>query len=315
MKALAESIYFVPALATFSMLALVLGLYHVNRRMRVADRLQKAKAGVGAERPKQDESLFEQPLPFFWKCISFLGVLLPGHLYSDTLRLELIQAGYHHGEARRAYAGLRVITTALFGTANFALATTLQLQKNEIILVTAVAVATGYLLPQMLLRWRQNKRKEEITLSLPDALDLLVICVEAGQALNAAILNVGREIQFSAGELSRELNLVNREMRAGVTRTQALRNLALRTGVDDVRALVAVLIQSDRFGTSIAQALRIHAQSLRTRRRQRAEEAARKAPVKLVFPLVFCIFPELMVVILAPGMLEMFRALADMAQG
>ena len=104
-------------------------------------------------------------------------------------------------------------------------------------------------------------------------------------------------------------------MIAGLTRPEALRNFSLRTGVDDVRAFVAVMIQSDRFGTSIAQALRTHAQSLRTRRRQRAEAAARKTPVKMVFPLVFCIFPELMVVILAPGMIQMYRALVEMANG
>jgi len=311
MISVAESIYFLPVFAALSAMAAVLGIYHINRRMRVAARLRKATEGVG-ERPKQDDSLYAQPLPFVWKFVGLLGVLLPGQMYSDNLRLELIQAGFHHREARRAFAGFRVLTTAIFGTGNFVLATTFKLQQNEIMLVTAVALVAGYMIPQMLLHWKQNKRKEAITLTLPDALDLLVICVEAGQALNAAILNVGREIQRSAPELSRELNLVNHEMRAGISRTQALRNLALRTGVDDVRALVAVLIQSDRFGTSVAQALRIHAQSLRTRRRQRAEEAARKAPVKLVFPLVFCIFPELMVVILAPGMLEMFRALADM---
>jgi tight adherence protein C len=122
---------------------------------------------------------------------------------------------------------------------------------------------------------------------------------------------VSRECEFQARALSDELRAANNEMLAGVTRTEALRNLAMRTGVDDVRALVAVMIQSDRFGTSIAQALRVHSQSLRTRRRQRAEENARKTPVKLVFPLVFCIFPELLVVILAPGMLKLYRSLTD----
>ena len=314
MTAFADSILFIPAFASLSMLAASLGIYHINRRMRTTERLRKTKTAVEQEVQTSD-SLSEQDLPVIWKVIGFLGVLLPGHLYSDTLRLELIQAGIFHRDARRAFAGVRVLSTVVFGVGNFVLATTLGLKQSEIMLVSAVALGVGYFLPQMLLRSKQGKRKEELTLTLPDALDLLVICVEAGQALNAAILNVGREIKVTAPALSHELSLVNREMRAGISRTQALRNLALRTGVDDVRALVAVLIQSDRFGTSVAQALRIHAQSLRTRRRQRAEVAARKAPVKLVFPLVFCIFPELMVVILAPGMLEMFRALADIAQG
>jgi tight adherence protein C len=178
-----------------------------------------------------------------------------------------------------------------------------------------VSALVGFYLPVMVLRVLQSRRQEEITLALPDALDLLVICVEAGQGLNAALLKVSRECQFQSRALSDELRAATNEMLAGVSRTQALRNLAMRTGVDDVRALVAVMIQSDRFGTSIAHALRIHAASLRTRRRQRAEENARKAPVKLVFPLVFCIFPELLVVILAPGMLQLFRALSSMSQG
>ena len=114
-------------------------------------------------------------------------------------------------------------------------------------------------------------------------------------------------------ELSEELRVVNLEMSTGVPRAQALRNLALRTGIDDIRGLVAVLVQSEKFGTSVAQALRTHAGSLRTRRRQRAEEAARKTPVKMVFPLVFCVFPALLVVILAPGFLELMKSLRGVA--
>ena len=177
-----------------------------------------------------------------------------------------------------------------------------------------LGVLVGFFLPMMVLRYKQAKRQQSITLALPDALDLLVICVEAGQGLNAALLRVGRESEFQAKALADELRQINNEMRAGITRVNALRNFAMRTGVDDVRALVAVMVQSDRFGTSVAQALRTHAESLRVRRRQRAEETARKAPVKLVFPLVFCIFPELLVVILAPGMLALFRALSSMTQ-
>lgn len=308
-----DTALFLPALGAVSVLAAFLGLYQSHKRMRLRERLRDLKQDTTSDAPR--EVSMERRLPAFWRGVGYLGVLLPNHLYSEVLRMELAQAGYHHVDGRRVFAGIRVLSTAILGLGNLVAAFQLGLQQNEILLVTGMALAAGYLGPQMILRWKQNKRREQIILTLPDALDLLVICVEAGQALNAAILNVGKEIRPSAPALSRELSLVNHEMRAGMTRSQALRNLALRTGVDDVRALVAVLVQSDRFGTSIAQALRIHAQSLRTRRRQRAEETARKAPVKLVFPLVFCIFPELMVVILAPGMLEMFRALADMARG
>jgi tight adherence protein C len=164
----------------------------------------------------------------------------------------------------------------------------------------------------MVLPLKQKQRRQEITLALPDALDLMVICVEAGQGLNAALLNVSRESSLHSHSMAEELRIVNLEMSTGIPRVQALRNLALRSGIDDVRSLVAVLVQSDKFGTSVAQALRTHARSLRIRRRQRAEEAARKTPVKMLFPLVFCIFPALLVVMLAPGMLQLIEALQGM---
>jgi tight adherence protein C len=183
--------------------------------------------------------------------------------------------------------------------------------QNEMLMLTGGAAFLGYFMPNFWVAYRQSRRREEISLSLPDALDLLVICVEAGQGLNAAILRVGHEIERHAPALSEELRILNREVRIGLDRAQALRNFALRTGVEEARALAAVLIQSDRLGTSVARALRVHAQSLRTRRRQRAEESARKTAVKLVFPLVLCIFPELLVVILAPAMIQLVRVLAD----
>ena len=217
-------------------------------------------------------------------------------------------------DARRIFAGSRVLSTAGFGIVAILVTGALHRTQGEVVLLTCVAAAAGWLAPVVYLRVRQARRREEIMLSLPDALDLMVICVEAGLGLNAAIVNVGKEVRLSSKTLSDELRMVSYEMRAGIGRVEALRNLAIRTGVDEVRAFVAVLVQSDRFGTSIAQALRTHALSLRTRRRQRAEEAARKTPVKMVFPLVFCIFPELLLVILAPGMLQLFRALLDMSQ-
>jgi tight adherence protein C len=205
----------------------------------------------------------------------------------------------------------RVLTTLGFGALAALAGPWFGLAQNETILTTVVAALSGFMFPWMMIRVAQGRRRQEITLSLPDALDLMVICVEAGQGLNAALMSVSRESDMHSPVLSEELRLLNLEMSTGVTRAQALRNFALRAGTDDVRALVAVLVQSDKFGTSIGQALRTHAQSLRTRRRQRAEEQARKTPVKMVFPLVFCIFPALLVVILAPGVIELVRALRD----
>jgi len=306
-------IYLIPVLVALTFVTAAVGIYAMNTRgRRVTARLQRV---VDRDDVEIHDDIAAPQIPPVLQPIAFLAWLIPGQIYSETLKWDLAQAGYRHLDAPRVFTGFRVLATAFFGTVGLLGTWFLRMANTEIMVFSFLGLAFGYFLPMMVLRQKQNTRKMDITLSLPDALDLLVICVEAGQGLNAALLKVGQETAGHADALSEELKTVNAEMRAGVTRTQALRNFALRTGVDDVRAFVAVLIQSDRFGTSIAQALRIHADSLRIRRRQRAEEAARKAPVKMVFPLVFCIFPELLVVILAPGMLALFRALANMAQG
>ena len=146
-----------------------------------------------------------------------------------------------------------------------------------------------------------KRRQHRIRLSLPDALDLLVVSVEAGLGLDQALQRVGDELAFAHPDLSDELRLINLELRAGKARAEALHNLAERTGVDDLSSLVAMLVQTDKFGTSVAQSLRVHSETLRTKRRQRAEEAAAKTGVKMVFPLVFCIFPAIWVVTHRPG--------------
>jgi tight adherence protein C len=168
----------------------------------------------------------------------------------------------------------------------------------------------GFYLPTFYVALRQGARHADIMSALPDALDLMVVCVEAGLGLGAAIQRVGLEIRLASVQLSDELALVNQEMQTGVSRSDALRNLAERTGVDDVYSLVAMLIQTDKLGTSIAASLRAHADSMRMRRRQRAEQMARKASIKLAFPLVFLIFPALLVTILGPAGIQLLKALA-----
>jgi tight adherence protein C len=307
-------VYLIPVLVALTLITAAVGIYQMNvRGRRVSARLQRV-VEVG-EVPVASDDLADLSIPVLLRPIAFLAWILPTQIYSEALKWQLAQAGYRHLDAPKVFTGFRVLTTAVLGLAGLLVTWQFRMSQTEILVVTLLSCFLGFYLPVMVLRVKQNRRKMEILLALPDALDLLVICVEAGQGLNAALLKVGKECEFKSSALSKELTTINAEMRAGITRTQALRNFALRTDVDDVRAFVAVMIQSDRFGTSIAQALRVHSDSLRTRRRQRAEENARKAPVKLVFPLVFCIFPELLVVILAPGMLSLFRALAKMAQG
>ncbi|OLC23593.1 MAG: hypothetical protein AUH36_00305 [Chloroflexi bacterium 13_1_40CM_55_7] len=152
-------------------------------------------------------------------------------------------------------------------------------------------------------------RQRRITLALPDALDLTVICVEAGLALDQALMRVGEDLHHAHPDLSDEFYLVNLEMRAGKPRVEALRNLIERTGVDDVRALVGTLVQTDRFGTSVAQALRVHSDSLRTERRQRAEEQAAKTTIKMIIPLVVFVLPSIIFVTLGPAVIELVRTL------
>jgi tight adherence protein C len=172
----------------------------------------------------------------------------------------------------------------------------------------------AYVVPGILLARLAKKRQHKIQLSLADALDLLVVSVEAGLGLDQAILRVGEELAPAHPELSDELRLVNLELRAGKGRSEALRNLADRTGLEDIGSLVTMLVQTDKFGTSVAQSLRVHSETLRTKRRQRAEEAAAKTGVKMVFPLVFCIFPSIWVVTIGPAAIKFVEVLFPMAQ-
>jgi tight adherence protein C len=182
------------------------------------------------------------------------------------------------------------------------------------LMVALSAMGFGYLFPGMVLARKAKKRQHRIRLSLADALDLLVVSVEAGLGLDQAIQRVGDELNFAHPELAGELRMINLELRAGKARVDALRNLATRTGVDDIESLVAMLVQTDKFGTSVAQSLRVHSETVRTKRRQRAEEMAAKTGAKMVFPLVFCIFPAIFVVTIGPAAIKFVQVLVPMAQ-
>jgi tight adherence protein C len=221
-----------------------------------------------------------------------------------TLRLRLVQAGYRREEAITIFFGIRVT----FALVLFAVFSTSILTKPNL-LIALGGLAMGYLLPGMYLARLAKRRAHRIRLSLADMLDLLVVSVEAGLGLDQAISRVGAELAFAYPELSDELRLINLELRAGKPRSEALRNLADRTGVDDLSSLVTMLIQTDKFGTSVAQSLRVYSETLRTKRRQRAEEAAAKTGVKMVFPLVFCIFPSIWVVTIGPAAIRFVTVL------
>ena len=226
-----------------------------------------------------------------------------------ALRLRLIQAGYPNASAVPLYLGTRVLLPAALGVGSLLLLPILGLSAIKVILGVVYFTGLGYILPTLIVGMRIRRRQKEMQRALPDALDMLVVSVEAGLGLNQALVRVADEIFRLSPVLSEQMTLVNLEIRAGTAREEALRNLADRTGLADIASLTGMLIQTDRFGTSVAQALRIHADTMRTKRRQRAEEAAAKTTIKLIFPLVFCIFPALFVVILGPAMIQIMEAL------
>lgn len=228
---------------------------------------------------------------------------------SSALRTRFLNAGLRHPSAPILYfaakaglaLGLPLLLTMAFGSGG------MPWGVNETMFALLVVASIGYYLPNVLLSLRIARHQRELLEAFPDALDLVIVCVEAGLGLDAAIARSGEEMRLRSPALADELHLVGLELRVGATREQALRNLALRTGLDDVGALVTMLIQADRFGTSIAESLRVHADGVRTRRRQRAEEAAAKIPLKLLFPLLFCIFPSLMLVLLGPAVISIYH--------
>ena len=214
-------------------------------------------------------------------------------------RAWLIQAGYRDARHLTLYVGSRVLLAVL------GLALVIAIKRDFYLLVAVPAF--GFFLPRFMLKRMIRDRQQRIRVGLPDALDLTVICVEVGLALDQALTRVGEDLHHAHPDLSDEFHMVTLEMRAGKPRAEALRNLAARTGVDDVRALVATLVQTDRFGTSVAQALRVHSDSLRTERRQRAEEQAAKTTIKMVVPMVLFILPSIIIVTLVPALIMMYR--------
>ncbi len=234
----------------------------------------------------------------------------------SPIRIRFMNAGWRQASAPYVFYGAKTILALLlpllallFGGAAF------RSGSQSLMFVIVACSYAGYYAPNLLLKNRINNRQREIFESFPDALDLLTICVEAGLGLDAAIAKVAAEIQLKSKVLAEELQMVQLELRTGFTKEHALRNFALRSGVEDIDLLVAMLIQSDRFGTSMGDSLRIHSENLRIKRRQRAEEAAAKVALKLLFPLIFFIFPTLMVILIGPAMLTIYRNLLPALAG
>jgi tight adherence protein C len=228
--------------------------------------------------------------------------------HTNTTRAMLISAGYRSPNAVAVYWASRVLLPLLL----VALALVASPATGaRMILIAPLLAVPGWIAPVFFVGARVRKRQAELQKALPDALDSMVVCVEAGLGLNQAIMRVAEEMRHISVLMSDELAMVNLEIRAGMPREEALRNLGDRTGLEDIRGLTGMLIQTERFGTSIAQALRVHSDSLRVRRRQRAEETAAKMSIKMLFPLIFFVLPAMFVITLGPAMLRIVAALAQ----
>jgi len=228
----------------------------------------------------------------------------------SKLQQRLTIAGYRSREAVVIFFGVRVV----IALSVFVLLVS-PIIKHSNLGVALAGCGVAYVVPGMVLARMAKKRQHRIRLGLADALDLLIVTVEAGLGLDQAIQRVSEELAFAHKDLTDELKLINLEIRAGKARAEALQNLAVRTGLDDIASLVTMLVQTDKFGTSVAQSLRVHAETVRTKRRQRAEEAAAKTGAKMVFPLVICIFPAIWVVTVGSAVIKFVQVLLPMAQG
>ena len=258
----------------------------------------------------------------------WLGVAFKGKLHSlltrlgkankpssesevSAIREVLATAGYRHAQAAILFMGAKLLSGIIaLGIAIAIPAKLLGFPTLTAQLVIYVGAASaGYFFPMLWLRHAVSHRKEKIQDAFPDALDLMVVCVEAGLGLDAAISRVSSEIQFAHRELAEEFHLMSLELRTGLSRAEALKNLSRRIDLEEVSSLVALLVQTDKFGTSIGQSLRVHSDSMRVNRQLRAEELAAKLPVKMLFPLVFFIFPSLFVVVVGPAAIKIARTL------
>lgn len=249
------------------------------------------------------------------------GPLARLSLPEDGLRMTALRTRFMHAGLRAGHipalffaiktllaVGLPVLLLAATGLGR-------GMTVNLMLICVLFAAAAGYYLPNIILDIRIRRRQREIFENFPDALDLMTVCIEAGLSADAAIARVAQEMAATSPAVAEELHLVTLELRAGQSKEQALRNLGMRTGVGDVDALATMLIQAERFGTSIGDSLRVHSEHLRTRRRQQAEEKAAKVALKLLMPLIFCIFPALILIMLGPSFIQIGRVLMPSLAG
>ncbi len=239
-----------------------------------------------------------------------------GNWDTSPLRIKFLQAGIRNSDASLIYFGAKTLLPLAFaGIAFLALRATSQFGGLTFLMYLALAALIGCYLPNLVLYWKIRNRKREIFENFADAADLMLVCVEAGLGLDAGLNKVADEMKVTSIALAEELHLTNLEMRAGGTREKSLHNLALRTGVEEIGTFATMLTQADKFGTSIGASLRVFSDDLRHKRQMRAEEMAAKIPTKMLFPLVVCVFPSIIMVIMGPAAIQVVRTILPMLNG
>lgn len=303
-------------LPIFVFLAIVCGVFWVlsflsKRNSNAEDRLDRIGRPKSLMELELDNAQSRQKFAGLKDAFSKLGTSMQpkSDLEKNTLRVKLANAGFRSESAPTIYLGLRLVCLGVMVIP--AAITCIAIWGFTLAALWKIGLATcaGFYLPQIALWLLINDRKQNIFFTLPDALDLLVVCVESGLGLDAAMRKVTDEMKDHAKIMCEELALANLQLQMGRPRREVLHDLGVRTGVDDVKSLAAILIQADRFGASIAQALRVQSDSMRTRRRQKAEEEAAKTAVKLIFPLVLFIFPAIFVVLVGPAAIQIQKNL------
>ncbi len=272
--------------------------------------------GAPADAPRAGDRLMDR-IAEATKPLARLSVPEEG-FEGSPIRLRFMNAGIRTPSAPLAYFGAKTVLALALPLLVFVALTLVgrvPIKGVNLLSVLLIAASIGYYFPNLVLSHLVTVRQREVFENFPDALDLMTVCVEAGLGTEAALNRVADDMVHKSEVLSDEMRLVNLELRAGLPRERALRNLAVRTGVEEVDGFVSMIIQAERFGTSIAKSLRVHSDMLRTRRRQRAEEAAAKIPLKLLFPLIFFIFPSLLLVLLGPAMIQVYRILLPTLSG
>jgi tight adherence protein C len=288
--------------------------YLLGNRSRAEERLEDFRDPAARKRREEQGGLSMSKL--LASAAPALSKFQPKNEQEHSkLKLELSYAGFRSDNAPSVYIALRVIggVVGLFLGAGIGLFT--GGANMTAVVKTVITAATLFYMPTLILMWMAKKRKEQIFLGLPDCLDLMVVCVEAGLGLDQAMRKVAEEMRKSFRVISEEFGIANMQLQMGRGRTQVLQELGIRSGVDELRALASILIQADKFGSSIAQALRVQSDSMRTRRKQIAEEKAAKTAVKLIFPLVLFIFPGIFVVLVGPAAITMVREMLPVMGG